>query len=297
MGTRHAIAGSFAASAALAWIDGRLWRSQEKAASPTRIVDLAHASSRTQYVYFGGAFTQSSRHATTLLSRLEQDGSVLAPDSSFSRLNIEAEYDAVYSKLRLQSDRYDKLVVIGGSMGAINAFRLAGVFRRDVETSLIAIDPVLSQRGLTHDARLASKLTGGLRPGPVTNSLLAPLIPKLIQGQDADIYDKDVVGIEDYVQQSMAEIQSVTTAYFLDAGRTVYAAHLPDPGAYAGMKIVGLFSEFESTLDVAGKEADFAFATQQADAQTHVILGAHHLTFLEQPLVWLSAINRALALV
>lgn len=292
METRHAIVGSAVGAVAVAWMNGRLWRAHEKA-SPVCLSDLAHANSRTQYVYFGGSFTKASSHASVLLSRLALDGSVLSADSSLKRLNVAAEYGSVYSRLRLRRTAYNKLVVIGGSLGAINAFRLAREFCRDVETSLLVIDPVLSANGMKREARLAAYATAHVRPGPITNRLLAPLMPVLIPGRSADIYD-EVEGVEQSALDSLKQMRSVSMAYFLDVARAICSAEMPDPGSYQGMKVVGLFSENEPTLDEAGKRADFGFATQRADVQSHVVLGAHHLTLVEQPLVWLSALNRAL---
>lgn len=293
METRHAIAGSVATTAvALAWANGRSWRTKEKAASPIHFLDYPNLQSETMFVYFGGAFTRP-HHAPTLMSLLREKGSVMSPVSSFNRLNNDGEYAKVYSQLRLRSDEFDKLVVIGGSLGAINAFRLAREFRRDVDTSMIVIDPVLSANGLLAQARLAAQLTKFLQPGPLTNQLLAPLIPVLIPGRDPSIYD-DVDGLDEFIEKSMKEIQGVTMAYFLDVARTICAAEVPNADAYWDMKVVGLFSEYEPTLDPDGKAEDYSCATVLADEKLIRVPGAHHLTFVEQPLVWKPWLERAL---
>lgn len=287
----------FAVPATLAaaglWQHGRAQRKWDLEQAVHRAVDWHNPESRAMYVYFGGAFTQASRQAAMPLTKFYQRGSVLSWDYGYSRFDPEGVYADAYSQLRLRSDTYDKLVVVGGSVGAVNAFRLAREFQRDVETSLLVVDPLLSRNGLPRDAQIMGALLGHARPGPVFNALGQSLIPQLIPGRDPSIWES---GAEEAVLSQMKDVYDIKLSYFLDVARSLPAS-APDPSGYVDMRVVGLFSEFEPTLDQDGKAADFAHAVQLAEVSAHVVLDAHHLTFVEQDGLWSEWFDIALPLV
>ena len=284
----------FAVPAALAtaglWQHGRLQRAWLLEKSVRRAVDWRNVDSRKMFVYFGGAFTQASRQAAMPLHKFCEHGSVMSWDYGYSRFNPRGVYDDAYRQLRLRRASYDELVVVGGSVGAVNAFRLAREFHQDVETSLLVIDPLLSRNGLPRDARVMGSLLGHARPGPVFNSLGQPLIPQLIPGRDPAIWEP---GVDAAVVSQMHDMHRITLSYFLDVAGSLPASP-PDPSGYVNMRVLGLFSEFEPTLDQQGKVADFEYVTQLADMSSHVVLGAHHLTFVEQEKLWSSHFDRVL---
>lgn len=148
------------------WLNGRYWRGRWDAIPKTRLVRGPDKETDTAIVVFVGAFNSADHVVAGLLPVFEQYGDVLLVEYGLKRFNMQKTVEAAFDVLPLQ---YEKVILIGGSMGGIAALQfplLSNRYLRE-ETVAIGADTALCAGHLIWAARLARFV----HPGPIFNQL------------------------------------------------------------------------------------------------------------------------------
>lgn len=147
--------------------------------APAPVRMLTKASTRntsTLCVFFDGAFVRADIHARQLITQLQAYSDIIAPVYSETSYDADVVLRATQKRVvqAVKRKRYRTIVVIGASMGSINALRLAKWLRRNspasVEVSVIGVDAALGRPALSRVRRMT-----------------APAMPRLPAGRAMDI--------------------------------------------------------------------------------------------------------------
>jgi pimeloyl-ACP methyl ester carboxylesterase len=275
-----------------AWLFGRAWRYHHYR-KPVELYCGLNDQSDVIIVYIDGAFNDPSEHFAGLLGGLKPHANVLVPLYSKHRYNHDAVLVSVTRSLdtMLLSGHYRQVVVMGGSMGALNVLRLLTWLHRSdhgVEVSVVGKDGALGCETLPRMQRLPAKFARFVRPGPIWNTMLWPLKWVLFKPLPAERWEPQVTVAR--VHRHVRAMRAFRWSANLDMIATIASTQVSD--TWAGIKSVYLRSERDETLD--GDAAQRCW--EQVFPLTAVIPvpGGEHLTFVEQPHAWQHALAEAL---
>lgn len=147
------------------------------AAQPVRM--LTRASTRntsTLCVFFDGAFVRADIHARQLITQLQSHSDIIAPVYSEQSYDADEVLQATQKRVvqAIKRKKYRSILVIGASMGSINALRLAKWLHHNspasLKVSVIGVDAALGRPALSRVRRATS-----------------PVIPRLPTGKAMDV--------------------------------------------------------------------------------------------------------------
>ena len=275
-----------------AWLFGRAWRDYHYR-KPVKLYHSQNDQSDVIVVYTDGAFNEPGEHFGGLLGGLEALANVLVPLYGKYRYNHDAVLVSVIRSLdtMLLSGRYHQVVIMGGSMGVLNALRLLTWLRRSdhrVEVLVVGKDGALGCETLPRAQRLPAKFARFVRPGPIWNTLLWPLKWVLFRPLPAERWESQVTVAR--VRRHVRAMRSFRWSANLDMIATIASTQVSD--TWVDIKSVYLRSERDETLD--GDAAQRCWERVFPLTTVISVAGGEHLTFVEQPHAWHHALGKAL---
>ncbi|QHN42894.1 alpha/beta fold hydrolase [Candidatus Mycosynbacter amalyticus] len=241
-------------------------------------------------VFLDGAFNLASEHADDIMSRLSQWGTVLYVDYDFDSYNHEAVYRAFRDKVKASAVR--DVCFFGGSMGAINALRLAATLREKFDRVVVfGADAALCNEVLPAGQRQLAQVVRFLHPGPVFNWPGKLFIRLALRGiPNSHLDEPGNLKLEKRVRSHINAMRRYTLNAFLEMTDTIARAPLPSAAKLEGIESVYLQSGSDKTI--RGNVARDIWLGLFPDATVVEIPEGEHLTFQEHKSAWGSAVDR-----
>lgn len=266
----------------------------------------------TVAVYFGAASCHASIQAQQQLAQLKLHcGSVIAPEYDLSGgYDHNQTYEQARSRLlaSLAPEWSGKLLIVGASMGAINALRLAdSMLQAGYDVRVIFEDPVLSAVAMKPGERKGAQVLTRL-PAFMQDLLPHAMLDKMLPDHGPGIWEPEVndevqeyflhAGIDSntpvpHVLRVQQDLQDLTVRGFLSFAVPILSATVPT-GVLAGKRVAVINSGIDPVRDLSSAAGDTDSACENADRVNIQLKAGHHVAFAERPAEWGSAFSQAI---
>lgn len=286
---------------AYAWLLGRHWRSIHDTIPPQIDIRQSLVVDRPDVVFvtIDGAFNSVRHHGQRLFSELLKVGDIIELEYNVQRFNRQLSVDTLYTAVNreIHEQGYRRVVILGGSFGAILQLQLAQRIYRDrgsnIEISIIGLDPVLSAASLSSKQRLVLRLTRRFRFGPVGNSLLGWV--KLLAFRGLPKYRWEAYADETAIRRHIRAMREFRLSAIIDMLAVLEDSCADKPSYFSFIHhVVQLRSKQDEVVDggIASREWERVFP----ESETIFVSDGGHLTYLEHPFSWRDALYEALCL-
>ncbi len=252
--------------------------------------------SRTVFIVYDGAFNKASVHWHHLRHDvLRQYGDVYELQYGTERFSCPQAVNVMVHQLGLQ--RYDRVVIIGASMGAQLAIRtVARMNDRFVSLNpraniyLIGVDPTLSGTVLRPRLQLLAWFSSKLQTGPVWNKLLAWTNRLTFRSLPKRLCEAKMS--QDLLQQHLRQRRAYTASVISDMNAAILqgTTSLPDWMRPSGLQVGCLFSDQDTVLD--GEAARQQWRELFPQSLDVAVPQGHHVDLIENPTAWRQAFEQ-----
>lgn len=284
------------------WLNGRRWRSKKynlDVPSYTITSAASRDKSMTLFVLLDGAFNSSTNHLGRYVNELSRMGDVLEVEYRRERFNSlrTIHFLSMLVDNQVFIKKHKRIVVIGGSMGAILTLKLVSYIQETygnrLDVSIIGQDAALGKVALPKTQRTLIRHINKVHPGPVWNFLLGWTRSLMLRGVPEETWEHGVD--KQAVRRHIDAMRSFTLSAIVDMLAVIANAQRFEPDEFDFVRrVVYLRSETDEVLDgdAAQREWQRVFPTSEA---IHVSRGMH-LTIMEHPEAWSRALHEALEL-